>query len=349
MKKLTIPVVVLLAILMMSVASHLGIAADDEPKYSTAAFQPFLWFDCDTLSQDMLLEIRTNGYFELKINEFPGTAFRWIPYTYNTIDKLLAIDADGEKVLNYEWQFPGPIRSIHLADLNSDGLPEFCATARVGFGYISEHVFVYDYAAEKSYELSARSSYNYSLFIQDGELLATKREAVSPFSVVKTGRLAIIDDELVIIGPDQQNHQGTVLYQPSSRPATVTLKNSADKEIASAETDENGAYTILVPTAPAGESYTLVITKPGYLSYIIKNFTINEGEDIEEIDLSQLAGDINGDGVVNSIDLTYLLSEFNCTPQQYPNADFNGDDLVNSVDLTYLLAGFNKRAIIDER
>ena len=337
--KLTILVVVLLAILMMSVASYSGIAADDEPispMVSTVAFQPFMWFD-------FYIEDPGNNV-ELVIDEFPGTVFR---YTQDWLfDILIATDADGEKPIILEAT--GPIRNVYLADLNGDGLPEFCVTTMFGSGFIDERIYVYDYYSEKKYELSDRFNHHFRLLMKDGELLATQRVAAYG-EPIKTGRLALIDDELVIIDPDRQNHQGTVLYQPSSRPATVTLKNSADKEIASAETDENGSYTILVPTASAGESYTLVVTKPGYLSYTIKNFTINEGEDIEEIDVSQLAGDINGDGAVNSIDLTYLLSEFNRAPQQYPYADINGDGLVNSVDLTYLLAGFNKGAVVSSQ
>ena len=135
---------------------------------------------------------------------------------------------------------------------------------------------------------------------------------------------------------------GVILYQPSPRSATVALYDSAGIEkITSADTKEDGSYEL---KAPAG-IYTLKVTKPGYLSYTKYNYDFGGSPEIDPIDISQLAGDVNGDGVVNSIDLTYLLSEFGRTPLLYENADINGNGVVNSEDLTYLLAGFNKRNI----
>ena len=57
---------------------------------------------------------------------------------------------------------------------------------------------------------------------------------------------------------------------------------------------------------------------------------------------------MNGDGVVNATDLTFLLSEFNRKPSNYPNADIDGNGIVNAADLTFLLAGFNKRNVVIE-
>jgi hypothetical protein len=143
---------------------------------------------------------------------------------------------------------------------------------------------------------------------------------------------------------------GQILYQPSPIPAAIFLYSSEDEinPVASAKTGENGAYTLLVPIAPAGALYTLKATKPGYLSYTIKNLNLSEVEAIEKVDLRQLAGDVNGDGVVNAVDLTQLLSEFNREPAVFKDADIDGNGIVNAADLTYLLAGFNKRDIVIE-
>ena len=138
---------------------------------------------------------------------------------------------------------------------------------------------------------------------------------------------------------------GAVLYQRSPRPAAVTLKDSAGETVAETTTGPEGAYTLTVLPSAAGAPYTLVITKLGYLSYTLSKLTLTNGQQLPPIDISQLAGDVNGDGIVNSIDLTYLLSEFNRAPLLYTAADIDGDGIVNSVDLTYLLAGFNKRAV----
>ncbi|MCE2400174.1 hypothetical protein J4G08_04715 [Candidatus Poribacteria bacterium] len=46
-------------------------------------------------------------------------------------------------------------------------------------------------------------------------------------------------------------------------------------------------------------------------------------------------GDVNGDGVVNILDLTYVASHFgeSFDPTQTPNPDVNGDSIVNILDL----------------
>jgi Leucine-rich repeat (LRR) protein len=139
---------------------------------------------------------------------------------------------------------------------------------------------------------------------------------------------------------------GQVLYQTSPVPATAELYDSKGDLIKSVASAADGTFTFF---APAGSGYTLKVTKPGYLSYTVKNLTLTEGEVIETVDMRQMAGDINGDGVVNAIDLTQLLSEFNRAPQKYFYADIDGNGMVNAIDLTYLLAGFNKRDVVIDK
>jgi hypothetical protein len=87
---------------------------------------------------------------------------------------------------------------------------------------------------------------------------------------------------------------------------------------------------------------------PGTLISIgnIKNLDLADWEDVKTTDIRQLAGDVNGDGVVNAIDLAQLLSEFNREPTVFKDADIDGNGIVNAADLTCLLAGFNKRTVI---
>jgi hypothetical protein len=130
---------------------------------------------------------------------------------------------------------------------------------------------------------------------------------------------------------------GTILHQPSPTPATVSLyaNGSADPPIATATTEgDGGSYTLSIPTPQEGERFTLVVTKPGYLSYTLKNHTLAELEEAKTIDIRQLAGDINGDGIVNAVDLTCLLSEFNREPLYHTAADIDGNGIVNAADLT---------------
>jgi hypothetical protein len=53
-------------------------------------------------------------------------------------------------------------------------------------------------------------------------------------------------------------------------------------------------------------------------------------------------GDVDGSGLVNSLDLTILLSQFGKSVPRNTGGDFNGDGLVTLADLTALLANFGK-------
>jgi hypothetical protein len=52
-------------------------------------------------------------------------------------------------------------------------------------------------------------------------------------------------------------------------------------------------------------------------------------------------GDLDGNGVVNSADLTAILGAWGPCPGPCP-ADINGDGVVDPVDLTAVLSGFGE-------
>ena len=142
---------------------------------------------------------------------------------------------------------------------------------------------------------------------------------------------------------------GKVLYHaayPNESCALVSLKNNANETVASVKTLTDGTFMLCCPITTSGNNYSLVISKPGYLTYTIENIALASVMELKTIDLRQLAGDVNGDGFVNAEDLTYLLSVFNKAPVDGQYADFDGNGIVNAVDLTYLLAGFNKQRIV---
>ena len=144
-------------------------------------------------------------------------------------------------------------------------------------------------------------------------------------------------------GQGTATYNGQVLYQTSPRPAKIELFGSNGALVDGAVSAATGAYTL---SAPAGSGYTLVVTKPGYLSYTIRNLTLKEGESIETVDLRLLAGDINGDGIVDSVDVICLLDEYGKAPVVYPYADIDGNGIVDSADLLYLADGYGKSNVI---
>ena len=59
---------------------------------------------------------------------------------------------------------------------------------------------------------------------------------------------------------------------------------------------------------------------------------------------SVLDGDANSDGIVNSTDLSLLLSSYNQSGKVWATGDFSGDGNANSTDLSLLLGNYNQSA-----
>jgi|GEM_PF-2401845 len=140
---------------------------------------------------------------------------------------------------------------------------------------------------------------------------------------------------------------GVVKSQGSTVPVTVSLYDSDGNFVTSTETAPDGSYVLSVPE---GTGYMLIVTRPGYLSYTIKNLSFVDGQNIDTIDFAVLGGDVNGDGVVDGTDLTLFLSAYNAGVASglYPFADLNGDGVVDATDLTIFLAGYNKSNIVKD-
>ena len=147
-------------------------------------------------------------------------------------------------------------------------------------------------------------------------------------------------------------------YNPkSATQITLYEAGSTTKVIASimiealATTDPNPiTQPFTLNDVPAGK-YDLVITKGGHLSYTITNIAVED----KDIDLTSnvtkaystitlLAGDVDGDGIVSTPDLTLLLNRFGGFPTKTdPHTDINGDGIVSTPDLTILLNNFGKK------
>lgn len=105
----------------------------------------------------------------IKLKEFPGVKFQYTPL------KVIAIKGlHKETLIGNASELGGIIINVFLTDLNGDNLPEFCATVAVGSGIMDKRVIVYDYAAQKRYELSDRAKFDYTLSIQDDRLIVTQ-------------------------------------------------------------------------------------------------------------------------------------------------------------------------------
>lgn len=85
-----------------------------------------------------------------------------------------------------------------FTDLTGDGLPELCSTLTIGSGIADDRIIVYDYANGVSYSLEDRMKYDYSLSIQNGMLIVTKK-VFNSSEVVEIGYPAIVDNTIQMI------------------------------------------------------------------------------------------------------------------------------------------------------
>ena len=71
-------------------------------------------------------------------------------------------------------------------------------------------------------------------------------------------------------------------------------------------------------------------------------FSVANAQEIDSDEL--LLSDVNQDGIVNILDLTFVALHFGEIPakDQFPNPDINRDDVVNILDLTLVVGHFGK-------
>ena len=134
---------------------------------------------------------------------------------------------------------------------------------------------------------------------------------------------------------------GKVVDTASAKTATITVKNASGEVIATAQAEADGTFSVPVP---AGEGYSVVITKANYMSYTFTGVNVSDTAEepiaLPNADMSTSAGDINSDGFVTVEDIGTLLSDFGEETIKNPNSDINGDSFVTVEDLGTLLAAF---------
>ena len=125
---------------------------------------------------------------------------------------------------------------------------------------------------------------------------------------------------------------------------TEKYRTTIDPTTGSGQKEQSFSF----PTV-AADTYDLVVTKDGHLSYTVKNVEVGDTAlDLTKLTgkaystITLLCGDINGDGWINSTDLGEILQGQNYGKQTTvagvnKKADLNGDGWVNSTDLGIVL------------
>ena len=145
--------------------------------------------------------------------------------------------------------------------------------------------------------------------------------------------------------------KGKVASYNGSHDFTVTLYQAGSDTVVGTPLTVSGSGTVgsteqefTIPNVAPG-TYDLVVTKDGHLTYTVKGVVVGD----TDLDLTAMtekpfstitlpAGDVNGDGTINSKDLNEIWSPANYLKNVTavgvdPLADLNGDGTVNSKDL----------------
>ena len=122
--------------------------------------------------------------------------------------------------------------------------------------------------------------------------------------------------------------------------------NNPREVIESVQTNADGTYEIVLEPG----KYDIVFTEPGYLSYRVTDIDITDGlgATLDTIDL--IAGDVVETGEIEIDDLVAIGDNYGTiTDENKPEKekyDLNGDGIVNSLDRSILKKNYGKKAEI---
>ena len=121
----------------------------------------------------------------------------------------------------------------------------------------------------------------------------------------------------------------------ASKPVTVHLFDADQVEITAAVADADGRFSM----APLPGDYTLLSAASGFLSHQ-DSVTITAGEAMEVPAVSLLAGDVDGNEVIDQFDaLTIGMNYTASTPEE---ADLNNDTAIDFLDLELLAVNYRQ-------
>jgi murein DD-endopeptidase MepM/ murein hydrolase activator NlpD len=126
----------------------------------------------------------------------------------------------------------------------------------------------------------------------------------------------------------------------ASKPVTVSLYNPDNSLAASASVDANGNFSL---EAPVG-NYTVVAAASGFLN-AQGTATLSTEETNTKTTVHLLAGDIDGNGVIDQYDAITIGMSYNTASPEA--ADLNNDGVINVLDLQLLASNFRASGALD--
>ena len=119
----------------------------------------------------------------------------------------------------------------------------------------------------------------------------------------------------------------------ASKPVTISLYNPDNSLAASVQANVDGTFSL---TAPAG-TYTVTAEASGFLD-AQGPAVITAGEATTKPTVSLIAGDIDGNGVIDQYDAMTIGMSYNTASPDA--ADLNADGIINVLDLEILAANY---------
>jgi hypothetical protein len=120
----------------------------------------------------------------------------------------------------------------------------------------------------------------------------------------------------------------------ASKPVTVSLYSTDDVLVTSVTANPDGTFSL---TAPAG-TYKIAATASGFLS--AEGPAAITGGSSAKPDISLLAGDIDGNSVIDQFDALTIGMNYNGTAPAA--ADLNNDGVINVLDLEALADNYRE-------
>jgi hypothetical protein len=320
--------------------SLLALAAPS-PARSQAAETPPPGAFVSTEVSPASLPIGETASVNIKLNNLPAEGYKSAEFTCTYDGTLL----EKSNIVVTELFGPEPVTAVHdphqgifivaIAGANSNR----ALTSGTAFTFSAKGL----QAGQSGVQCTARVSQGDNLAIDlpsVGTALTILQSAASPTPFVPATAT-----------PDGHEHPtpvGTALESPTPLPAsslsgqflarkpvTVRLLDANQVEITSVLANPDGTFDM---TPPPGD-YTLVATASGFLSYQ-GTFTITDGNQTVFPPESLLAGDVDGNDVIDQFDaLTIGMSYTSSTPEA---ADLNDDAFIDFLDLELLAENYRE-------
>jgi hypothetical protein len=125
--------------------------------------------------------------------------------------------------------------------------------------------------------------------------------------------------------PSMANHRGFFLESP---PGIITVNSGSSQTFIFTP---NTGYRVSSVTVDG-------INQGSASSYTLNNITTNHTISVSFSLITPIVGDFNSDGLVNSIDLSLMVSAWNTSNSTY---DLNHDGIVNSLDYVLMVQNWS--------